>query len=250
MSQRRGKPYNPAKDPKPVLVAPGQLGIANQYRQQHSKSGYDVEQLAVGFERGGGVVRSRERAMLTHPALIAELYNAMMLKLVNSGQQIPERIEIKQTPGDRATAQHRGILWGYLSTRIEVLKGAVKIADYEGVPKSGDLHKLPLTQKQFDRRRFYAWVREQTGMAIVTDFLDRIVEHDNPELAADADAILTKHEMGEDLIGTQNRRDAENAVYGALSLSARILAEAARDFHTVESRYWQQIEIAKRRKLA
>jgi hypothetical protein len=41
---KRRQPYNPAKKTKQDLR--GHLGIANEYRQAHSASGFETEQIA------------------------------------------------------------------------------------------------------------------------------------------------------------------------------------------------------------
>lgn len=181
--------------------------------------------------------------MLSHPALLNELYNAIVRKHQEAGEALPERIHIpKMTPSDRVTAPYRNILWAYLRVRAEVLRGTIKAADYEGVPTQRDLNRVPLTQGQFDARRFYAWVREQHGLLSVTEFLDAVVLQLNPELASDGDPPPpTKAEIGKGLLGAINERDAKNAADGALVLACRALGEAARDFVILERRYRNEV---------
>jgi hypothetical protein len=239
---KRRQPYNPAQKSKQDLR--GHLGVANEYRQAHSKSGFETEQIADGR------FSSRERAMLTHPQLLAELYNNVMRKYAESGQPVPERIHIKMTPSDRATAPYRGILWAYLRTRAEVVTGSIKIADYEGAPSARDLHRLPLNQTQFSARRFYAWVREQPGLACVTDFLDRVVLQLNLAKAEDGEIVLSKAELGRELIDADNARDCKNASDGALVMCCRVLSETARDFLVLERRYQEQARRASQARIA
>lgn len=277
----RRKPHNPAA---PVLPSQGhyrgQLGLPTPERASHMLDGYEVKQLAIGHDREGGVVQSREKVILNHPQLLLELYNAVVQQYAEKGEELPARIDIKQTPADRATAPYRGILWSYITTHLEVLRGNIRVTDYEGVPQSSDMerfHVAALQQTFFNRRRFYAWVREQIGMACVTDFLDRVAVHDNPGLADDADRILKKHEIGRELLGKQlvcsncgtgygitdrrscrdcgatlhaRDRDAENAFYGALSMCARVLSEAAKDFEISERRHHNRIRLSLNKTLA
>jgi hypothetical protein len=265
MARKRKQPQ-----PKDLYSYRGQLGLPTPERAQHMPEGFEVKQLAVGYDRQGGVVQSRQVTILTHPALLSELYTAVIQQHQRENKQLPVHVDVSRTPADRATAQNRGILWSYVSSRIDAMRGNIKIVNYEGSGGSAPGSRLPLPEREFtgkawDRRRFYAWVREQTGMAYVTDFLDRVVAHDNPGLDLDADAIITKHDMGRALLakdvvcpgceanfgphaprsgycrhcGHEIRprdRDAENAFYGALSFAAHVLAEAARDFVTWENR--------------
>jgi hypothetical protein len=262
----------PQIDSKALHTHRGQIGLPTPERAQHMPDGFEVRQLSAGFSREGGVIQSRQVTILTHPALLSELYNAVIQQHQARGEPLPHHVDVNRTPADRATAQHRGILWSYISARIDAIRGNIKIVSYEGAGGSYPGSRLPLPEREFvgrawDRRRFYAWVREQSGMAYLTDFLDRVVAHDNPGLDLDADTIITKHDIGRALLakdvvcpnescrvnfgpraprsgfcrhcGSEIRsrdRDAENAFYGALSFAANILGEAARDFVTWENR--------------
>ena len=103
------------------------------------------------------------------------------------------------------------------------------------------LNRVPLSQTQFDARRFYAWLREQHGLLVVTDFLDQVALQLNPELAADGETAPTKAGIGKDLIEIENARDAKTAADGALALACRVISEAARDFVIIERRHRQEI---------
>ena len=226
-------PYNPARaKPNPQ----GHLGVPNEHRQSHSVSGFQTEEIAENR------FVSRERAMLTHPALLADLYNEVVRKHTESGEPLPERIHIgKMTPSDRATAPYRNILWAYLRVRAEVVRGTIKIADYEGVPTQRELNRVPLSQTQFDARRFYAWIREQHGLMVITDFLDQVTLQINPELAEDGETAPTKAGIGESLIDIENTRDLKVAADGALALACKAISEAARDFVIIERRHRHEI---------
>lgn len=239
---KKRTPYNPAKPKQNVR---GHLGIPTPEREAHSRSGFERDVLA------GNRYVSRERAMLTHPALLADLYNAVIRQYEEKGEPLPERIHLsKITPSDRITAAHRNLLWAYLRVRIEVVKGTLRVADYEGMPSQQDLNRVPLNQNQFDARRFYAWLREQHGMMVVTDFLDRVALQISPELASDGERAPTKADIGRDLIGVENTRDAKAATDGALALACRILAESARDFAIIERRYRSELERLSRTRIA
>ena len=227
-------PYNPAAKTKQNLQ--GHLGVPNEHRQAHSASGFQIDEIAEDR------FSSRERAMLTHPGLLADLYNAVVRKYAESGEPLPERIHIgKMTPSDRVTSPYRNILWAYLRVRAEVVRGAIKIADYEGVPSPRELNRVPLSQNQFDARRFYAWIREQHGLMVITDFLDQVALQINPELAADGETVPTKASIGRELIEIENARDAKAAADGALALACRAISEAARDFVIIERRHRNEI---------
>jgi hypothetical protein len=231
---KKRTPYNPAKAQKNLQ---GHLGVPSIERQSHSRAGFDTEEIAESR------YVSRERAMLTHPALLADYYRDVMLKYAERGEQLPEQVVItKMTPSDRVSAAYRNILWAYMRVRTEVARGTIKIADYEGVPSQQELGRLPLNQNQFDARRFYAWIREQHGLMVITDFLDSVTLQVNPELAEDGETAPTKADIGRSLIDVENSRDAKTATDGALALACRSLAEAARDFVIIERRHRREIE--------
>ena len=240
---KKRTPYDPAKKTKQSLQ--GHLGVPNDFRATHSRAGFETEAIAEGR------FVSRERAMLTHPGLLAEHYNALMVKLAESGEPVPEQVHLtKMTPSDRATAAYRNILWAYIKVRAEVARGKIKVADYEGVPTQRDLNRVPLSQTQFDARRFYAWIREQCGLLAVTDFLDQVVLQLNPEDAQEGEQAPTKTSIGRDLIDPETARDAKNATDGALGLACRVLAEAARDFVIIERRHRDEIRRLERKAIA
>lgn len=231
---KKRTPFNPAKTAKNLT---GYLGVPNVERQARSRSGFETEQITDGR------YVSRERAMLTHPSLLMELYNQVIRKHQEAGETLPEKIHIpKMTPSDRVTASYRNILWAYLKVSAEVSRGTVKIVDYEGTPSAQALNRIPLSQNQFDSRRFYAWIREQHGLLVITDFLDSVCKQMNPELAADGEAPPTKAEIGQSLTGVENARDAKTAADGALALACRVLAEAARDFVIIERRHRGEVQ--------
>ena len=238
---KKRAPYNPSK---PKLQ--GHLGIPSGERQAHSRSGFDTETITDGR------YVSRERAMLTHPALLADLYNAVVRQYQEKQEPLPERIHIpKMTPSDRVSAPFRNLLWAYLKVRTEVVRGTINVADYEGVPTQKELNRVPLSQNQFDSRRFYAWIREQHGLMAITEFLDQVALQINPELIIDGDTPPTKSSIGRDLIGVENTRDAKAATDGALALACRALMEAAHDFAIIERRYRNEIErLARSQRLA
>ena len=253
MAKKR-KPHNPAAPTPPQALHRGQLGLPTPERANHYSDGYEVSQLAVGHDQQGGVVQSRERAILTHPKLLSELYNLLMQDYAKRGEPLPERIEVRQTPADKATAGWRGVLWSYIDVRTKVLQGGLGSVDYEGSSRGSSLSKIPAlvngNKHQFDKVRFYSWVRDQTGFARITDFLDQVILHDNPGLKNDADTILRKWEMGRELYETNNRRDGEHVFYGALVICAQALHEAALDFDQFQRRDRQIYPLAGTRRIA
>ena len=232
---KKRQPYNPAKATKDKFK--GHLGVPDERRAAKSSAGFDTEAIADGR------YCSRERAMLTHPGLLRERYNAIVRKHEESGEPLPDRIQDNRTtPSDRVTAQHRNVLWSYIRIRTEVLQGEMKGVNYGGAPAPRDLNRVPLSDGQFDARRWYSWVRGQVGLLPVTDFIDQIVFQIYPELTDDGAAAPTKEDIGRDLTGTQNDRDAKNAVDGALALACRSLADAARDFVIMERSHKDELK--------
>jgi hypothetical protein len=236
---KKRQPYNPAAKPKPKGKhgLKGHLGVPNPQRDARSRAGFDVEAIADGR------YVSRERAMLTPPALIQERHNELVRKYEASGEPLPERIQDNRTtPSDRATAAYRNILWAYLRVRADVVRGNIKIGDYEGAPSQRDPHRLPLSKGQFDARRWYAWLRAQHGMLPTTEYLDKVACQINPEMAEDCQDAPTKADLGRDLIDLENTRDLKSAADGALVLACRTIADAARDFVIIERRRRDEIE--------
>lgn len=236
----RRKPFNPAKQKPPEKYAE-QLGVPKKERLQHSKSGFGAEQLAVGHRRHGRV-RSREKSPLTHPALQADMRAARTRVLVESGKELPpEGISIPLTPSDRVTAQNSGVLWRYISARIEAETGRVRSANYEGAIKSGELHRLPFTDGQFNRRAFIEWLGKQPGWKYFTGFLDRYVEMIAPEIASDPTRIMSKAELGMWLGDCDSPRDAKNIADGGLAAICHGMAEAAAEFAAFERQKRRQL---------
>ena len=232
---KKRQPYNPAKAAKDKLK--GHLGVPDEHRAARSRSGFDVETVADGH------YSSRERAMLTHPGLLHERYNAIVRKHEERGEQLPERIQdSRNTPSDRVTAQYRNVLWSYIRIRVEVLQGEMTGVNYGGAPGRRDLNRVPLSDGQFDARRWYSWVRSQPGLLPVTDFIDQVVFQIYPELVEDGAVPPTKEDIGRSLTGTQTERDAKNATDGALALACQALADTARDFVIMERRHKNELK--------
>lgn len=231
----RRKPFDPSKQKRPLQFSE-QLGAPNPHRAAKSKAGFVPEQLAVGHRRDG-VVRSKERSPLTHPSLLIEMQVERTRAHVDSGQELPELgIRVPLTPSDRVTAPNRRILWQYIQTKIESELGKRNPINYEGAIRSGELHHLPLSDKQFNRRAFFEWLKHQPGWRYFTSYLDRFVELVEPQVANDPTKILTKTELGMWLLDCDGQRDAKSGADGGLAVICHGLAEAAADFAAYERR--------------
>ena len=230
---KRNKPWNPAKEQRPEDFSE-QLGFPNKERLRHSKAGFDPEQVAIGH-RQHGRVRSRERAMLTHPSLLADRIAAATQSYIEAGEELPKEVRAQETPSDRAVALHRNLLWSYLITRRQVVVGERKGTNYEASSRSSDTNRLPLTDGQFNRRAFYEWLRKQPGWRYFTaNFLDKIAAQVDPQASDDPDHIMSKAELGMWLIDCDSPRDGKNAADGALAAIVHGLADAAAMYAALE----------------
>lgn len=238
------KPYNPATDqltPERAAQVRGQLGIPTPERVAKSNAGFDVQQLAIGHDREGGVMRSRERAMLTPLALLQDRLEEYLQGLRASNQEIPNSPRISMTPSDEVIAGNPYVVHDYITTHKEVKAKSIDITKYEGSPGGGDLHRLPLSDPEFSRRAFYAWVQENAPLAVTT-VLEQVCEQCNPEVMARAlgkepqDAI-TKADIGRYWAKKQKSdRDAVNSADGALGVVSDILAELHMNYITLKRR--------------
>ena len=236
-SRRQGKkkPWDPRTQARPTEFSE-QLGFPKKERLNKSKAGFEAEQLAVGARRDG-VVRSREKSMLTHPALLAERRTVIIRAYVEQGKELPsEGIKVPETPSDRASAQWRHLLWQYLQARYESINGKCSSTNFEKSSHSSDINKIPLTDNQFKRLGFYYWLRKQPGWKELTDFLDDIAAQCNPQACSSDHRLMSKVEIGSWLLDSDNPRDAKCAVDGALALACRALAGAAAEYSLLERR--------------
>ena len=223
----RRKPWTPGKQAIPAEVAKD-LGLDGR-RLNHGD--FEAESVGIGHHR------LREKSPLTHPALLSEMQAMKTKSYIEAGKELPEEgVCITQTPSDRATAQNRKVLWDYIFTRIEAQVGKQNGINYEGSPRSGDLHRLPLTDRQFNRRAFMQWLKGQPGWKYFTSYLDSFVALVEPQSVVDRDRIMSKGEIGMWLIDCDNTRDGKNAADGALAAICNGLAEAAADFSVVNRR--------------
>jgi len=226
-NKRKKGPWNPSKQPVPAKVAQD-LGLPSQ-RLKHSKAGFESEPTGIGHHR------LKEKSPLTHPAIIAQRQAEMTSAHAESGKEFPsEGIRVSLTPSDRVTALNRRILWQYILTRIEIEVGKRRGINYEGSSRSSDLHQLPLTDNQFNRRAFVEWLRKQPGWGYFTNYLDRFVELVDSNAAADPSKIMSKAEIGMWLGDVDSSRDAKNIADGGLGVICHGLAEAAADFAASE----------------
>lgn len=228
-SKRKKGPWNPATQPRPTEFSE-QLGFPTKERLRHSKTGFAPEQLAVGH-REHGRIRSREKSPLTHPSLIADMQAAKVKNYAESGKELPpDGVSIPLTPSDRVTATNRRLLWQYIQTKIETELGRSKSINYEGASRSSELHRLPLSDSEFNRRGFFEWLKKQPGWGYFTSYLDKFVELVEPSISDDRTRILSKSEIGMWLGDTDSSRDAKNIADGGLAVVCHGLAEAAADY--------------------
>lgn len=228
------RPWDPAKNVMPENVAKD-LGITR--RLDHSKAGFEPELVGIGH------FRLREKAMLTDPALLSERANAKMRAYVESGKEPDKDIQISQTPSDRATAMWRNLLWSYMHARYKDVSGKIGSTNFEKSSHSSDLNRLPLTDNQFSRLKFYNWLRKQPIGLELSNFLNDIAAQCNPQAHPPEHKIMSKTEIGAWLIDSDTPRDCKSATDGALALACRLLAGAQAQFFAQE----RQEKIAKKR---
>ena len=204
-----------------------QLGLSGE-RLAQSKAGFETEAVGIGHNR------LREKAMLTDPALLAERTNAKMRAYADQGKEPDKDVQITQTPSDRATALWRGILWDYLKTRYRDASGNASITNYEGSTRSSELHKLPLSNDQFNKLKFFNWLRKTPMGRELTDFLNDVAAQCNPQAHPSGYRVMSKTEIGAWLIDSDTARDCKSATDGALSLACRMLAGAHAHFAALE----------------
>lgn len=253
MSDRRKKqPYRPGKEPVPGHLTK-QLGVPTPYRRQHTPKGYDqgfdIQPLAAGFERGGGVVRSRERAMLTPPDLQRQMLEDFLQKKREAGEEMPQTVRIALTPSDKVIAHNPYIVHDYITTHKEVEAKTIKVSNYEGAISAGDIHRLPLQDHEFRRRHFYAWIQDNCPLA-VQKALMQVCEQCNPEVMARAhgrepEEAITKAGIGRYWTReNKSDRDAVNNADGVLALAASVLAELHMEYSTEIDRARRLAKIA------
>ena len=217
-SKRKRGPWNPARNIMPDKVAKD-LGLGVE-RLQHSKAGFEPEPTGIGH------FRLKEKAMLTHPALLAERTNIALRAYADQGKTPDNDVQINQTPSDRATAMWRKLLWDWLVTHYEVEQGKAGRTNFEKSSHSSDLNRVPLTDDQFSRRGFYSWLRTQPMGKDLSDFLTDIAAQCNPQACGAGQRVMSKSEIGAWLLDADNPRDTKNACDGALALACRLLAGA------------------------
>ena len=217
-SKRKKGPWNPARNIMPEKVAQD-LGLAKQ-RFQHSKAGFESEPTGIGH------FRLKEKAMLTHPSLLAERTNIILRAYADQGKQPDKDVQITQTPSDRATAMWRHLLWQFLQTHWEAEQGKSGRTNFEKSSHSSDLNRVPLTDDQFSRRGFYNWLKTQPMGKELSDFLIDIAAQCNPQACGPGQRVMSKSEIGAWLIDCDSPRDSKNACDGALALACRMLAGA------------------------
>ena len=204
-----------------------QLGLSGE-RLARSKMGFESEQVGIGH------YRLKEKAMLTHPGLISERRAIKTKALVESGQELPEEgVRVPETPSDKATAMYRHLLWQVLTTIWES-NGNARITDYQGSPRSSELHRLPFSEAQFNRRGFVEWLLKQPGWKSGLGLLEKVAIQCNPQAFDSHKMAMSKAEIGMWRIDTDTIRDAKNAADGALAQVCEMMAEAAAHFAALE----------------
>ena len=252
-SKKKNKAYVPGKDPVPASVNDNGLAVT-KFRAQHSREGHDFEQLAAGFDRSGGMVRARERAMLTPLGLQRDMLEAYLQKIRKENEDVvidSRQAKIAITPSDKVIADNPNTVHDYIQTHLEVIAHRINIADYEGSIGGGNLNKLPLAEKEFFRRAFYGWVQDNAPLAVTT-ILNQVCEQCNAEVIARAtgrepEDAITKAEIGRYWVNKheydkggnlrqQSERDAVNHADGALAIAANILNELHMNYLTLKRR--------------
>ena len=204
-----------------------ELGLSG-HRINQSKAGFEVEQTGIGHHR------LREKAMLTHWSLLAERANAKLRAYTDQGKEPDGDIQIQQTPSDRATANWRHLLWSYIETHWSVMEGKSGRTNYEKSSRSSDLNKLPLSDKQFSRRKFYGWLEKQPGGKELMDYVNDVAAQCNPQAYPADHTVMSHAEIGAWLLDHDSPRECKAAATGALALACRILAGMSAAFAAQE----------------
>jgi hypothetical protein len=209
---------------------PTQFGEPNRDRKAKSREGFDTDQLAIGHDKKGGVVRSRERAMLTPLALLQQRVAEEILKLQESGQPIPPYIRAAHTPSDKVIAGNPRVVHDYIETHLSVTARRVKISNYGNSAGGGQSERIPLDDHEWPKWEFYGWVQDHAPSAIIM-VLNQVCEQCSPEAIALAtnrpiEEMNTKADIGRFWLREwKSDRDSVNAADGALGVVSHILAE-------------------------
>jgi len=214
-SAKKKGPWIPGKTPVPLKVAQD-LGLSG-HRLNQSKSGFEAEPVGIGHHR------LREKAMLTHYSLLAERRNAKLRACLDQGKE-PEDLQITQTPSDRAVAMWQYLLWSYMETIYQIVEGKSGKTNYEKSSHSSDLNRLPLTEKQFNLRKFCGWVEKQPGGKELASYLTQVAAQCNPQAFPPDYPVMSHAEIGAWLLDHDATRECKVAATGALALACRILA--------------------------
>ena len=193
------------------------LGLGVE-RLRHSKAGFEPEPTGIGH------FRLKEKAMLTHPSLLAERTNIVLRAYADQGKTPDKDVQINQTPSDRVTAMWRKLLWEFLQTHWEAEQGKSGRTNFERSSHSSDLNRLPLTDDQFNKRGFYSWLKSDPIGAGLAEFLIDIAAQCNPQACGSEQRVMSKTDIGAWLLDADNPRDTKNACDGALGLACRLLA--------------------------
>lgn len=215
----------------------GQSGIPTKERACKSRSGFEVRQLAAGFSHDGGVVQSRERTMLTNPALMRDKLDELLGR-ERENPKLPSLIHSLGTSSDHAIEGHSKVFWMYAKTHMNVMAGKVNISKYGDSSNSSDIHKLPLSDHEFLQRHFYAYAQQHLP-DVIRDFLGWVVLHDNPDLSENS--AISRGEIGGILVIGKKGQPARDVADGALSICVRVLSEMHKDFDIWFKRHRQHI---------
>lgn len=222
----------------PITLA-GQLGVPNQYRQQHSN--FDMEQLAVGVV-DGGVVRSQVRSLLTMPETRRELIAIAIADLRNRGKfDSSDAIKIKDTALDRLLfpVEHEAICW-FIKIHAKVEGKGGSITNYLGESRSTDVHKSPYSDNEGQDRKLHAYVSNRLPEPFLA-FLDWLTWHEFPGFrdGSPTDQI----EIGKEIIDSKDARRATGGLEGFLRAVAQTIAHWRAEGQTLTRRNQELLKI-------
>ncbi len=198
MSGRRKKVSLPAK---PQLGEPGNL------REMKSVNGFEREQLAAGAGEEGGMLRARERAPMTPPALVREMVESVLGEMrLKRALTRADYVAAHESIYNRLTAIDHTLssdelwaLWMMISTHARLESGHAAITNYTGVDRRGggeDGHEGRDAWRDAVSAYEYVWERLTLSQQ---DFLDDFAWQNFPAMREGRPK--TANQLGKEFVG-------------------------------------------------